>query len=106
MRARWDPTDILLGMGAIMHTGHKSLSWLNAADKQTIIDQLRNEMFAISNDADTSGASAEITVEPEATEPPAKRRAEADEDFNVYYLVGQIILKYLNMKWFMLLVIT
>ena len=35
--------------------------------------------------ADVARASAEITIEPEVTEPPAKRRAEADEDFNVLF---------------------
>ena len=87
MRARWDPTDILLGMGAITHPGHKSLSWLNATNKQTIIDQLRSEMFAISHpNADTAGAGAIITLDPDVIEPPAKRRAtEADDDFNVLF---------------------
>ena len=86
MRARWDPTDILLGMGAITHPGHKSLSW-NATNKQTIIDQLRSEMFAISHpNADTAGAGAIITLDPDVIEPPAKRRAtEADDDFNVLF---------------------
>lgn len=87
MRARWDPTDILLGMGAITHPGHKSLSWLNATNKQTIIDQLRSEMFAISHpNADTAGAGAIITLDPDVIEPPAKCRAtEADDDFNVLF---------------------
>ena len=87
MRARWDPTDILLGMGAITHPGHKSLSWLNATNKQTIIDQLCSEMFAISHpNADTAGAGAIITLDPDVIEPPAKRRAtEADDDFNVLF---------------------
>ena len=75
MRARWDPTDILLGMGAMTHPGHKSLSWLKATNKQTIIDQLRSEMFAILHpNADTAGAGAIITLDPDVIEPPAKRR--------------------------------
>ena len=87
MRARWDPTDILLGMGAITHPSHKSLSWLNATNKQTIIDQLRSEMFAISHpNADTAGAGAIITLDPDVIEPPAKRRAtEAGDDFNALF---------------------
>ena len=62
------------------------MSWLNAEKKQAISDQLRSEMFAISHldDAGTAGASATITVEPEATEPPAKRKVEADENFNAW----------------------
>ena len=35
--------------------------------------------------ADAAGASAEITIESETTVPSAKRRAEADEDFNVLF---------------------
>lgn len=87
MHARWDPTDILLGMGAITRSGHKSLSWLNAEKKQAIIDQLQSEMFAISHldDAGTAGASDTITAEPEATEPAAKCIVQADENFNVLF---------------------
>ena len=30
MLQRWDSADLLLGMGAITHPGHKILSWLTA----------------------------------------------------------------------------
>ena len=42
MRARY-PSDLLLCMGAITHPGHKSLSWLNSADKNRIVQQLKTE---------------------------------------------------------------
>ena len=44
MKVRWDPADPLLGMAAMGHPGHKSLSWLCASDRDKIIRQLRNEM--------------------------------------------------------------
>ena len=87
MRVRWDPTDILLGMGAITYPGHKSLSWLNATNKQTIIDQLRSEMLQFHILMQTQqGAGAIITLDPNVIEPPAKRKAtEAVDDFNVLF---------------------
>eukprot|EP00731_Ephydatia_muelleri_P024216 Em0016g487a len=63
MKVRWDPADPLLGMAAIVHPGHKSLSWLCASDRDKIIKQLRNEMCNVeeqqqeneSIDTDVSG---------------------------------------------------
>ena len=45
------------------------------------------KMFAISHpNADTAGAGAIITLDPDVIEPPAKRRAtEANDDFNVLF---------------------
>ena len=48
MLARLDPSDLLLCMGAITHPGHKSLSWLNSADKNRIVHQLHTEMINVS----------------------------------------------------------
>ena len=48
MLARWDPSDLLLCMGALTHPGHKSLSWLNPVDKKRVICQLHTEMINIS----------------------------------------------------------
>ena len=50
-------------MAAIVHPGHKSLSWLCASDRDKIIRQLRNEMCSVeeqqqeneSIDTDVSG---------------------------------------------------
>ena len=63
MKVRLDPADPLLGMAAIVHPGHKSLSWLCASDRDKIIRQLRNEMCNVeeqqqeneSIDTDVSG---------------------------------------------------
>ena len=48
MLARWDPSDLLLCMGALTHPGHKSLSWFNPADKKRVICQLYTEMINVS----------------------------------------------------------
>ena len=48
MRARWNPTDIWLGMGGY-NAPKFVMAKCNATNKQTIIDQLRSEMFAISH---------------------------------------------------------
>ena len=48
MLARWDPSDLLLCMGALTHPGHKSLSWLNPVDKKRVICQFHTEMINIS----------------------------------------------------------
>ena len=68
MRARWNPSDLLLCMGAITHPGHKSLSWLNPADKNRIVQQLKTEMI---NVLGVNPATAEEDGSEEA-EPPAK----------------------------------
>ena len=69
-----------------------------------IIDQLRSEMFAISHpNADTAGAGAIITLDPDVIEPPAKRRALKQMMISMYCLAAQIIL---NKKRFMLLMTT
>ena len=44
MHNRWDPTNPVYVMGSLTHSGHKSLSWLTAADKQDGISQLKTEM--------------------------------------------------------------
>ena len=77
MLQRWDSADLLLGMGAITHPGHKSLSWLNCTNRQTIISQLQNEMMNI----------AEENKENEADEPPTKKAAVTpqDEEFDILF---------------------
>ena len=45
MLARWDPPDLLLGMGALVHPRHKSLPWLNTADKKRIVCRMHTEMI-------------------------------------------------------------
>ena len=65
MLQRWDSADLQLGKGAITHPGHKSLSWLNRTNRQTIISQLQTEMTNI----------AEENEDDEADEPPAKKAA-------------------------------
>ena len=74
---RWDSADLLLGMGAITHPGHKSLSWLNRTNRQTIISQLQTEMMNI----------AEENEEDEADEPPAKKAAvtQQEEEFDILF---------------------
>ena len=84
MRRRWDPTDLLLGMGAITHPGHKSLSWLNRSNRQTIFSQLRTEMMNVvqKDEADEDGSDDE-----DDHEPPAKKAAvtSAEEDFDLLF---------------------
>ena len=77
MLQRWDSADLLLGMGAIIHPGHKSLSWLNRTNRQTIISQLQTEMMNI----------AEENEEDEADEPPAKKAAvtQQEEEFDILF---------------------
>ena len=64
-------------MGAITHPGHKSSSWLNRSNRQTIISQLQTEMMNI----------AEENEEDEADEPPAKKAAvtQQDEEFDILF---------------------
>ena len=82
MRARWNPSDLLLCMGAITHPGHKSLSWLNPADKNRI-EQLKTEMI---NVLGVNPATAEEDGSEEAG-PPAKKPAcsAEEEDFNLLF---------------------
>eukprot|EP00731_Ephydatia_muelleri_P025579 Em0017g662a len=77
MLQRWDSADLLLGMGAITHPGHKSLSWLNCTNRQTIISQLQTEMMNIT----------EENEEDEADEPPAKKAAvtQQEEEFDILF---------------------
>eukprot|EP00731_Ephydatia_muelleri_P004421 Em0002g597a len=44
MQNHWDPSNPVYVMGSLTHPGHKSLSWLTAADKQDGISQLQTEM--------------------------------------------------------------
>ena len=83
MRARWNPSDLLLCMGVITHPGHKSLSWLNPADKNRIVQQLKTEMI---NVLGVNPATAEEDGSEEA-EPPAKKPAcsAEEEDFNLLF---------------------
>ncbi|KAL5468831.1 hypothetical protein EMCRGX_G029953 [Ephydatia muelleri] len=77
------PSDLLLCMGAITHPGHKSLSWLNPADKNRIVQQLKTEMI---NVLGVNPATAEEDGSEEA-EPPAKKPAcsAEEEDFNLLF---------------------
>ena len=87
MKVRWDPADPLLGMAAIVHPGHKSLSRLCARDRDKIIRQLRNEMCNVeeqlhqqeneSIDTDVSGE------EEDEMELPSKIPSE--DDFNLVF---------------------
>ena len=90
LRERWSDLPIivqqsirlLLCMGAITHPGHKSLSWLNSADKNRIVQQLKTEMI---NVLGVNPATAEED-ESEEAEPPAKKPAcSEEEDFNLLF---------------------
>ena len=84
MRARWNPSDLLLCMGAITHSGHKSLSWLNSADKNRIVQQLKTEMINV-HVLGVNPATAEED-ESEEAEPPAKKPAcSEEEDFSLLF---------------------
>ena len=66
MLRRWDPAELLLGMGAITHPGHKGLSWLNHSNRQTILSHLQTEMMNVVeedevNEADDSDEKAAVT---------------------------------------------
>ena len=78
MLAHWDPSDLLLCMRAITHPGHKSLSWLNSADKNRIVHQLHTEMINV------SGLNL---AEEDDSEPPAKKQAlySEEDDFNLLF---------------------
>eukprot|EP00731_Ephydatia_muelleri_P001200 Em0001g1200a len=84
MRRRWDPTDLLFGMGAITHPGHKSLSWLNRSNRQTIFSQLRTEMM---NVVQKDEADEDDSDDEDDHEPPAKKAAvtSAEEDFDLLF---------------------
>ena len=84
MSSRWDPADLLLGMGAITHPGHKSLSWLNVRQKDVIVHQLRTEMRNISaaNDKEERFHESE---EEEPAPAPKRCNVEEDEAFDVLF---------------------
>ena len=76
----WDPADLLLGMGAITHPGHKGLSWLNLSNRQTILSQLQTEMNVVEKD--------EVDEADDSDEPPAKKAAVTCTEENlIFYLV-------------------
>ena len=76
---RWDPADLLLGMGAITHPGHKGLSWLNRSNRQTILSQLQTEMNVVEED--------EVDEADDSDEPPAKKAAvtSTEEEFDLLF---------------------
>ena len=84
MLARWDPCDLLLCMGALTHPRHKSLSWLNPADKKRVIRQLHTEIINISGL--NLGA---VEEEYNDSEQPAKKPALASEEDDFNLLFGQ-----------------
>ena len=93
MKVRWDPADPLLGMAAIVHPGHKSLSWLCASDRDKIIRQLRNEMCnAEEQQQENESIDTDISCEEEdEMELPSKiprispATSTSDDDFNLLF---------------------
>ena len=82
MLARWDPSDLLLCV--LTHPGHKSLSWLNPADKKRVISQLHTEMINVSG-----WNLAADDEEDNDSEPPAKKPALTSEEDDFDLLFGQ-----------------
>ena len=93
MKVRWDPADPLLGMAAIVHPGHKSLSWLCASDRDKIIRQLRNEMCNVeeqqqeneSIDTDVSGEEEDEMELPSKIPRISPATSTSDDDFNLLF---------------------
>ena len=93
MKVRWDPADPLLGMAAIGHPGHKSLSWLCASDRDKIIRQLRNEMCNVeqqqqeneSIDTDVSGEEEDEMELPSKIPRISPTTSTSDDDFNLLF---------------------
>ena len=90
---RWDPADPLLGMAAIVHPGHKSLSWLCASDRDKIIKQLRNEICNVeeqqqeneSIDTDVSGEEEDEMELPSKIQRISPATSTSDDDFNLLF---------------------
>ena len=93
MKVRWDPAGPLLGMAAIVHPGHKSLSWLCASDRDKIIRQLRNEMCNIeeqqqeneSIDTDVFGEEEDEMELPSKIPRISPATSTSDDDFNLLF---------------------
>ena len=93
MKVRWDPADPLLGMAAIGHPCHKSLSWLCASDRDKIIRQLRNEMCNVeeqqqeneSIDTDVSGEEEDEMELPSKIPRLSPATSTSDDDFNLLF---------------------
>ena len=84
MSSRWNPADLLLGMGAITHPGHKCLSWLNVGQNDVIVQQLRTEMRNISAANDKEDESHE-SEEEEPAPAPKQCNVEEDDTFDVLF---------------------
>ena len=63
MQDRWDPSNPVYVMGSLTHPGHKSISWLTAADKQKGISQLLTEMKNVAPSFESDVLMAEIDDE-------------------------------------------
>ncbi|KAL5517094.1 hypothetical protein EMCRGX_G002563 [Ephydatia muelleri] len=93
MKVRWDPAGPLLGMAAIVHPGHKSLSWLCASDRDKIIRQLRNEMCNVeeqqqeneSIDTDVFGEEEDEMELPSKIPRISPATSTSDDDFNLLF---------------------
>ena len=84
---------IILGMAAIVHPGHKSLSWLCASDRDKIIRQLRNEMCNVeeqqqeneSIDTDVSGEEEDEMELPSKIPRISPATSTSDDDYNLLF---------------------